>query len=371
MTDSFRAFIDSTVAHLWLPEIVCKAFEDAFGLTWDSESELYVLSAEQHNALLELDPSIIFDLTPSLPAAAAEQIVSIAFPYSAFDLKLTWPFGSGVNNTEPRYYFPLKRAANDTQYTLGRAFLQEAYLIADYERDIFSIWPCTWTENYNKARIVTITSTKSGTSNSTNTSTDSQPRDKGLSTGAIAGIAVGCAVGVFVLVAAILLCVRRRRRAENSTTELQRARTDGSGNSLPTYHPHRAPSATELGGAARLELHEDHRFEAPSGGNFELDGDGLPHEAPTGEKDMTYEMDAGEDGIGGLHGVKIMIEPPTALSPRPESVMPSPPSDNSSVRAEKEAARETQTSITDKSSEKDGVRSFFGFIKAFRASGRS
>jgi hypothetical protein len=29
-----------------------------------------------------------------------------------------------VKNTTS--YFPLKRAANDTQYTLGRAFLQEA-----------------------------------------------------------------------------------------------------------------------------------------------------------------------------------------------------------------------------------------------------
>lgn len=42
------------------------------------------------------------------------------------------------------------RAANDSQYTLGRTFLQEAYLIADYERRNFSISQCSWVENANQ-----------------------------------------------------------------------------------------------------------------------------------------------------------------------------------------------------------------------------
>ncbi|CAD6591030.1 MAG: hypothetical protein ASARMPREDX12_004894 [Alectoria sarmentosa] len=41
-----------------------------------------------------------------------------------------------------RYYFPLRQAVNESQYTLGRAFLQEAYVIVDYERSNFSVSQC-------------------------------------------------------------------------------------------------------------------------------------------------------------------------------------------------------------------------------------
>ena len=49
--------------------------------------------------------------------------VDIVLPYASFDLEVrdTYP---NVNSTTR--YFPLKRAANDSQYTLGRTFLQEA-----------------------------------------------------------------------------------------------------------------------------------------------------------------------------------------------------------------------------------------------------
>jgi hypothetical protein len=49
--------------------------------------------------------------------------VDIVLPYAAFDLEASYPLVR-----HPTRYFPLKRAANDSQYTLGRAFLQEAYV---------------------------------------------------------------------------------------------------------------------------------------------------------------------------------------------------------------------------------------------------
>jgi hypothetical protein len=42
---------------------------------------------------------------------------------SAFDLQAHWSIYPSTTN-----YFPLRRAANDTQYTLGKKFLQEAYV---------------------------------------------------------------------------------------------------------------------------------------------------------------------------------------------------------------------------------------------------
>jgi hypothetical protein len=66
--------------------------------------------------------------------------VNITLPYDAFDLQLSYPYLPNTTYADPsKYYFPLRQAANETQYVLGRAFLQEAYLITDYERNNFSI----------------------------------------------------------------------------------------------------------------------------------------------------------------------------------------------------------------------------------------
>ena len=360
------AFVDSTIPHLWLPESVCSAFEDAFGLTWDTDTELYKLTLEQHNALVALNPTITFDLSPTIPPKANDKSVSIAMPYSAFDLNVTWPFGNGQYANESTYYFPLKRAANETQYTLGRAFLQEAYLIADYERQNFSIWPCKWDSEVTSAQVVSIPSLEP---------LKTETNNKSLSAGDIAGIAIGGATPFIALGLAIFFCTRRRRRKQTSALELQRAQTDNSGSSLPSYHPHRALSTTELAGTAKHELHENHRFEAPEGDKFEMSGDGIPHEADGAEKKMLYEMDAGGDGIGGMHGVSITVEPPTAVSPGAESVMPSPTDSRATTIMSEEAQKGGDTKLTQKpafnNDEMDGVRSFFGFLKAFRRSGKS
>jgi hypothetical protein len=115
---SIPAYIDSTVPHIWLPVEACDLFEDAFGLTYDSDIELYLVNDTQHTHLLSQNPSIIFTLG-NLTAGVE---VNITLPYAAFDLSVSYPIVA--NST---LYFPLKRAANATQYTLGRTFLQEAY----------------------------------------------------------------------------------------------------------------------------------------------------------------------------------------------------------------------------------------------------
>jgi hypothetical protein len=76
------------------------------------------LSEDQHSALLAANPSVTFVLADQ---ESGGQTVSITLPYSAFDLMVEYPI---VAN--PTYYFPLRKAENETQYTLGRTFLQEA-----------------------------------------------------------------------------------------------------------------------------------------------------------------------------------------------------------------------------------------------------
>jgi hypothetical protein len=184
------AYLDSSVAFMYLPVDTCTLFETAFGITWDNTSELYFISDTQRMLLEAQNPSIVFTL-----GSAAPNQVNISLPYSAFDLTASWPL---VANTTR--YFPLKRANDSSQYTLGRTFFQEAYMIADYERGNFSISQCKW--DSTPEDIVPILSP--------NASSSSKAL---LPAGAIAGIAAGGAV-LLVFVAVLLWCSwwRPRRR---------------------------------------------------------------------------------------------------------------------------------------------------------------
>ena len=81
---------------------------------------MYTVDDELHKSLTVSNPTFTFSLGDSTSGPS----VPIALPYASFDLTAKPPM---VPN-ETRY-FPLLRAENETQYTLGRAFLQEAYVI--------------------------------------------------------------------------------------------------------------------------------------------------------------------------------------------------------------------------------------------------
>ena len=117
LPEAIPVFLDSTVPYLYLPAAACALFETAFGLIWDNETQLYLLTEAQHASLRSKNPSITF----SIGSFASTTRVSIVFPYAAFDLTVTYPH---VENATQ--YFPLKRATNVEQFTLGRTFFQEA-----------------------------------------------------------------------------------------------------------------------------------------------------------------------------------------------------------------------------------------------------
>lgn len=117
LSNPILIFIDSTDPNLWLPGSVCDAFEQAFGLTLDSQTGLYLMDEAQNTKLRNDNPQVSFKLA-NTPGGAT---VTVTLPYAAFALTAAPPLVSSTS-----YYFPLKRAANSTQYTLGRTFLQEA-----------------------------------------------------------------------------------------------------------------------------------------------------------------------------------------------------------------------------------------------------
>jgi len=186
--------IDSTTPFLWLPEIVCSQFEAYLHLVWDSTSNLYLMNDTVHEGLVRLNMTFAFTLASKV---GDTKQVKIDVPYEAFDLKIGWPY---VNTTEKMKYFPLKRAKDEKMYTLGRAFLQEAYIVTDFDRGNFSVHQAVYP---GVDQIVKIINPKDVPKE---TATD---KGKSLSTGAMAGIAVGAGVVVVAALIGIFFWCRR------------------------------------------------------------------------------------------------------------------------------------------------------------------
>ena len=114
-------FIDSTFPWIYLPVEACQEFERAFDLTWNDTELLYPVNDTLHETLIARNANFTFQIANTLTGGPT---VDIVLPYASFDLLASYPLVAG-NATS---YFPLQRATNSSQYTLGRTFLQEAYV---------------------------------------------------------------------------------------------------------------------------------------------------------------------------------------------------------------------------------------------------
>jgi hypothetical protein len=212
--------IDSSTPFLWLPQPICDAFAQAFNLVYDDNLQLYFY-ADNGTTLDKIrnqNITFTFSIAGQVPASTS---VDINLPYAAFDLELSYPYpGLAANVTSgSTSYFPLRRAANYTQYTIGRSFLQEAYLTVDYERNNFSISQATFAiDSLTNINLVPITrpanSNFTGPAGFTGQST-------GLSMGAQAGIGIGIAALVLSLIGlfAYLFISKRKRGASKLASE--------------------------------------------------------------------------------------------------------------------------------------------------------
>ncbi|KAL5330223.1 hypothetical protein ACEPPN_003748 [Leptodophora sp. 'Broadleaf-Isolate-01'] len=293
-TDRVSAIIDSSTPYLWLPQAVCERFAQSLGLTYNASLNLYTFDGNQsqHDTLGASSLSFTFSLSDisSTPAT-----VDITLPYAAFDLQLTYPaipFTNFGDANSTKYYFPLRQAANEAQYTIGRAFLQEAYVITDYERNTFSVHQAIHpTDSVGNTSIVSITPPQDSTFSGNPVKSGSK-----LSAGAIAGIAIGAvlllAISAFLI---FYLCRRKRQRKQTdndsekpfSTQPTQRTFLSRllNRNRPPQTGIHEASGSssypTEVGADATHE-----RFELPAPlGPAELESES----AGTGSLDGTTE----------------------------------------------------------------------------------
>ena len=303
LSDGIYAYIDSTVPDLWLPASVCQAFATQFTLDYNATVNRYYFNETTHEVLTKADSTLSFTIGPK---ASGGPSVNLTLHYNSFDLvdKTSDPNGNGS------YYFPLRQAANATQYTLGRAFLQETYMISDWERGNFSLSQALFPDDSVKSQIITI---------------QSPVQDSvGLHAGAIAGISVGAAVAL-IGTSLGLLWQRKRRRARASKTA-----TSASDDELSGF------GKAELGGGALNEVSADSQVRI------------FTSELPNTQREKPHEMWAGHDHP--------QLEPGSAISGRAELPTANERAPRMSELSSSGATSATLTNATPTSAEPWSVR---------------
>ncbi|KAL6716063.1 hypothetical protein ACLMJK_007025 [Lecanora helva] len=194
----FLAYIDSTVPYLYLPTQACEMFEMVLGLQWNSALNFYPISEELHQDLLKDNPTFKFSIGNN---GTSIPVVEITLPYASFDLTGKPPLFPNTTT-----YFPLRRAANESQFTLGRTFLQEAYLATNYEFKNFSISQA----HFADGALPNIQALPSN-----DTTHHPNRGEKGTTT--IIGSSIGAALFVaFLLIGASFLIYRKRRKTDDT-----------------------------------------------------------------------------------------------------------------------------------------------------------
>lgn len=283
LSNTVVALIDTTLPDLWLPLQSCQQFETAFGLSWDPSTEMYLVNDTTHQQLQNLNPSV----TLTLGNSSTNQSIKITLPYGAFDLQASNPiYPNGTN------YFPLRRASNVYQYTLGRAFLQEAYLLVDFEQRNFSVSQALFPANPDP-NIITIDHSPRPPVSVTNTNLSSSAvhTKHNLTAGAITGITIGSSISILLFCIIIASSLFRRHRQRHQQPSHHRASTSptaekeswpSSPNNSPRHFSDSAPAASKSPRIRELEDTRPLRSQGECGGGpcQELAGSPTAKELP-------------------------------------------------------------------------------------------
>jgi hypothetical protein len=207
----FLATIDSTLPYLWLPDYLCDQFADTFRLTYDNSTNMYTVDASAHDYNTRQNATVTFKIGQE--GRPTNDARSIALPYAAFDLEASQPIFSDTTR-----YFPIKKSPNG-MYVLGRAFLQETYIVVDFERNNFTVSPALFPDPTETPHVVSIYNTTYTPPQSTEPSAAPGTDGGGMNGGTIAGVVVGVVVGLGILAFAAFLYWRRRRKQQRKLNE--------------------------------------------------------------------------------------------------------------------------------------------------------
>ncbi|KAI6091285.1 acid protease [Hypoxylon rubiginosum] len=234
--------VDGCSPYLTLPKSTCDAIAKQLPVTYNEDLGLYFWNTDDAKySQIVSSPSILEFV---FIGDSNTQNVSISVPFRHLNLTLSAPLVDDPTPYFPCYTGPAK------QFTLGRAFLQDAFVGANWgtkswwlaqapgpnipspsvvelanggsvkasSNDWKESWSGSWTalspEEVSSSASVTapIVSSTSGPTNATSSDSASPP-PAGLSTGAQAGIGVGVGIAGLAIIGAIAFFFLRRRKA--------------------------------------------------------------------------------------------------------------------------------------------------------------
>ncbi|TGJ83066.1 hypothetical protein E0Z10_g5715 [Xylaria hypoxylon] len=315
--ESMTAMIDSSTPYLWLPTAVCDRFASALNLTWNETFGLYLFSGddnlERYRSAPDLSFTFVFssaDNTGSLGSPTnMSGIVNITVSANAFIQSLQYPFMNLIDYGAPAIpYFPLKRAENGSQLIIGRSFLQEAYIITNYETSMFSIHKARFPNS--PLRNTSIQAIAASPNSPYPGPPSKQHQSSNITQNQIAGAVVGVCLGAIALVTTAVLVRRKRRslknnRNENETEEYKEKYSTTEPDSpmsptamtlfrMKTRAKNCSKKTGETGG--HIDAHEvgadwsHERYEMPAPMPVELDASDTTR--------AYFEVPAGEDTLG-------------------------------------------------------------------------
>ncbi|KAI1259765.1 acid protease [Xylariaceae sp. FL1019] len=252
--------VDGCSPYLTLPQSTCDAIADELPVTYNEALGLYIWNTDdaKYSQIVSSASALQFTFT----AGSNTKSVTINVPFPHLNLTLTAP----LVDTDAQYFPCYTGPAG--QYTLGRAFLQDAFIGAHWgnkawwlaqapgpnipSADVITIqksdttvqassndWKASWDGSWKALTSdqVTNSSTVTPEGSGSGSGDSSKASSSGLSTGAKAGIGVGAAVGALAVIGALVFfCLRRRRQSSEKGTET-------ASNETP-YNPQASPAPT-------------------------------------------------------------------------------------------------------------------------------
>jgi hypothetical protein len=261
LTDS--PFID-------IPKASCDKIATAFNLSYDSNTSRYLISNDVHRKLSASKAALTISFADSRNPSSRPLVIRLDYPALHY-------MDGGPNGTGQRY-MPIRASISNpvinqlllevtgvsvSMYRLGRAFYQETYVIADYEKNVYYMHQVDWRTPSDVTHIVPLTDAPRF-----DLEDSSAPPNRITKTTTKIIITVVCSMALLSLLAVVLFWHKRRRKKSAS------AKTQPSAaSSIPSMEPNRS------NGIQTTELDNSHRS---IGG--ELGNTMLPSELSSGRR---------------------------------------------------------------------------------------
>ncbi|KAK5633228.1 hypothetical protein RRF57_008942 [Xylaria bambusicola] len=255
-----KVSVDGCSPYLTLPQSTCDAIAEHLPVKFNQKLGLYIWQQDDPKYSQIVSSASALDFT--FLAGSNTKYVTISVPFRHLNLTLTQPL---VDTDEQ--YFPCYTGPSGG-YTLGRAFLQDAFVGANWDSKTWWLaqapgpnipaaqvitlkegdteitastndWKESWSGSWKALASNDVAGSQTSSSPRETASANSSSPNEGLSTGAAAGIGVGVGVGALAIIGAIVFFWLRRRKTLKDEPQAPSDGTPSGSHVTPvgSYHP--------------------------------------------------------------------------------------------------------------------------------------